>query len=248
MPEDLTRGLESYSHKETLKIEGCFPPYLAAIFRGNLPEYNNCPPEIEIGGTEFVEILKNFSREADIKTVIAVKKANKPRGVSELFFKRKRLARVRGERNALWNVEFSQEMYDMDGQVWVGDIHTGKVLRSPSTIGLRPGEPKVSRKRVYIHSHSNEQTFSGQDFLQIFLGLDADRMLGTKIAVVFPKLKLMMAKTDTGFFLTFPTTDTQIPDMNTAIAEAIKTSGEERGGRNSGNAFYLGKTESSIRP
>jgi hypothetical protein len=202
--EELSQpSAETGKKPEAFGADRYFPPVLREVFADTLPSYDDCPETIDCRGTPFGETIRNFREE-----------------VAEMTVDRVISVKDREERDREWDVEYAQSLYDCEGAVVEGKIWEGEPRSAPACQD-HPGEPSTRSRKVFIHSHPSDNSLSASDFRIVFASLDAGKFWGSRSHNAYPPLRAMVAATDSGSFLTFPTDETEVPTYGQAVEEGL---------------------------
>lgn len=188
------------------------------LLEDRYPSYFSCPKQLDFNRHFLDKILRNFRRDSDEKLVKLMKMVKNDPEVIELDVEQRRTLI-----SSIWAVEYYQSIYFDNGRRYVTDVRQGEV-GSCSPWGSRKGEPMNDKRKVFIHSHPADVTFSSPDIYTLFLSLDADKIAGYEFNFVPPGINLLFAVADDHCFMCFPSQQTQVPTYPESLTTGLISS------------------------
>ncbi len=184
------------------------------LIEHELPEIARCPEIVNLENHKLGRILTRFRRTADQMLVQLMSRIKHDPDAALLS------AQDREVLKYYWLTEFYQSIYNVDGHWYVNEVRQGDIGAS-DIHKKRINEPRNDRRRVAIHSHPADMTFSSPDLHAFFMGMDAEKILGYPDPVLYSALSLQFVVTDDHIYMCFPTRETEVPEFAEGLASGL---------------------------
>lgn len=188
------------------------------LMKRELPREAECPENFDLQNHRLAAILTNVRKISDQTTAELMKGIRHSSELETLSVSERRKVT-----DYFWWLEYYQSIYNQNGQWYINEIRQGGAASSsPHT--KRYNEPNNSLRRIFIHTHPADSTFSSPDIFQFFLGLDPDKILGFEAPVIYAGLSLQFVITDQHTYMCFPTADTEVPEYAESLGSGLMSS------------------------
>ncbi len=195
------------------------PPMLTEMLRGRLPYYSGLPKLIGARWTQLELTLDNFRTEATRRTVSTLKKFT---DIARRSGQDQDTGLIRIRRDSQWTQEYFQDMLIVDDKIEFSEINSGYGSSVTPTFD--------EHVKGMIHNHPGPEAFSANDLGQILLGVNAEKYMSEEFSSKdpYPPVKLEIVSVDDGYFLAFPTRETNGLINNGGLKEDALDVGDGR--------------------